>query len=143
MAETPHGNLFTGPDGRRRLDTGSPWEPRMGYSRAVQAGPMIWVAGCVGLNSDGTYPAGLVDQTRRCVERIADALAAFDADLSHVVKVRIYTTAIDRWEEIAEVMGPVFGDIRPANVLVEVSKLVDEALVEIEAEAWMESGPVS
>ena len=143
MAETPRGTLLTSPDGRRRLDSGSPWEPKMGYSRAVQAGPMIWVAGCVGVNPDGSYPPGLTEQTRRCVERIRNALAAFDADLSHVVKVRIYTTAIERWEEIAEVMGRKFGEIRPANVLVEVSKLVDEALVEIEAEAWVDSGPVS
>ncbi|MCH2160787.1 MAG: RidA family protein [Phycisphaerales bacterium] len=141
MAETTPGKVVTGPDGRRRLDSGSPWEPKMGYSRAVQAGPMIWVAGCVGINPDGTYPAGLTEQTRRCVQRIAEALEAFDADLSHVVKVRIYTTVIDRWEEIAEVMGPTFRDIRPANVLVEVSKLVDDALVEIEAEAWASSTP--
>ena len=53
------------------------------------------------------------------------------------MKVRIYTTTIDRWEEIASVMGPTFADIRPANVLVEVAKLVDDALVEIEAEAWV------
>ena len=109
----------------------------MGYSRAVQAGPMIWVSGCVGTNPDGTYPPGLADQTRRCVERIAEALAAFDATLAQVVKVRIYVTDISRWEEIASVMGQTFADIRPANVLVEVARLVDHAMVEIEAEAWV------
>ena len=129
--------LITQPDGRRRLETASPWEPRMGYSRAVQAGPMIWISGCVGTNPDGTYPPGLADQTRRCVERIAEALAAFDATLAQVVKVRIYVTDISRWEEIASVMGPTFADIRPANVLVEVARLVDHAMVEIEAEAWV------
>ncbi len=98
---------------------------------------MIWVAGCVGINPDGTYPPGLTDQTRRCIERIADALRAFNADLSHVVKVRIYTTAIHRWEEIAEIMGPTFQNHPPANVLVEVSSLVEGAMVEIEAEAYV------
>ena len=137
MPTPSQSTLVTQPDGRRRLETPSPWEPRMGYSRAVQAGPMIWVSGCVGTNPDGTYPPGLADQTRRCVERIGDALAALDASLDHVVKVRISTTTIDRWEEIASVMGPTFADIRPANVLVEVAKLVDDALVEIEAEAWV------
>ncbi len=109
----------------------------MGYSRAVQAGPLIVVSGCVGLLADGTYPDGLAAQTRRCVERIAEALAAFDATLEQVIKVRIYTTDISRWEEIASVMGPTFATTRPANLLVEVSRLVDDALVEIEAEAWV------
>lgn len=132
----PSPQLVDLPSGHRRLDTGSPWEPRMGYSRAVQAGPLVTVAGCVGIEEDGTYAEDLAGQTRRCVQRIEDALRAFDMDLSHVVKVRIYTTDITRWEEIAEVMGPTFGDIRPANLLVEVARLVDDALVEIEAEAW-------
>ncbi|MAB71101.1 MAG: hypothetical protein CMJ54_01175 [Planctomycetaceae bacterium] len=137
MTSRPSQTMIEGPDGRRRLQTDSPWEPRMGYSRAVQAGPMIWVAGCVGINADGTWPEGLTAQTRRCVERIREALEPFGGSLHHVVKVRIYTTAIDRWEEIAAVMGPAFDDIRPANVLVEVAKLVEGALVEIEAEAFL------
>ena len=137
MDQTSGGIVIEGPDGRRRLDTESPWEAHMGYSRAVQAGPMIWVAGCVGINPDGTYPEGLTAQTRRSMERIEEALGAFNATLADVVKVRIYTTTIDRWKEIAEVMGPTLADIRPANVMVEVAKLVDDALVEIEAEAWI------
>ena len=137
MPSPPRQTMIEGSDGRRRLETDSPWEPRMGYSRAVQAGPMIWVAGCVGINADGTWPEGLTAQTRRCLERIEEALEPFSASLDHVVKVRIYTTTIDRWEEIAVVMGPAFEGIRPANVLVEVAKLVDDALVEIEAEAFL------
>ena len=109
----------------------------MGYSRAVQAGPLIHVAGCVGILPDGTYPDGLAAQSRRCVERIEEALAALGASLDDVVRVRIYTTRIGDWEQIAGVMGPAFAERRPANTLVEVSALVDEqALVEIEAEAW-------
>ena len=133
---SPRQELVDLPNGHRRLDTGSPWEPRMGYSRAVQAGPLVTVAGCVGLEEDGGYAETRTAQTRRCVERIEDALRAFDLDLSHIVKVRIYTTDISRWEEIASVMGPTFGEIRPANLLVEVAGLVDGAMVEIEAEAW-------
>ena len=136
MSDAPAPTVVQLPNGHRRLDTHSPWEPRMGYSRAVQAGPLLTVAGCVGIRSDGTYPDTLTDQTRRCVERIEEALAAFDATLDQIVKVRIYTTDIARWEEIASVMGPTFGEIRPANLLVEVAGLVDGALVEIEAEAW-------
>ncbi|MCA9291296.1 MAG: RidA family protein [Phycisphaerales bacterium] len=125
--------------GRERLDTNTPWEPRMGYSRAVRTGPTIHVAGCVGINADGTYPPGLDAQTRRCVERIADALGAFGATLADITRVRIYTTCIERWEEIASVMGPTFTDIRPANTLLGVSALVDPAaLVEIEADAWLD-----
>ena len=137
MPQHPKPILVDLPDGRRRLDTHSPWEPRMGYSRAVQAGPLIVVSGCVGILEDGSYPEGLEAQTRRCVERIAQALAAFEATLEQVIKVRIYTTDISRWEEIAAVMGPTFEHTRPANLLVEVAGLVDGALVEIEAEAWI------
>ena len=137
MSNQPDPTLIDLPDGRRRLETRSPWEPRMGYSRAVQAGPLIVVSGCVGLLEDGTYPEGLEAQTRRCIERIEEALAAFDATLEQVIKVRIYTTDISRWEEIAAVMGPTFEGTRPANLLVEVARLVDDALVEIEAEAWV------
>ena len=97
---------------------------------------MIWVSGCVGIYDDGTYPEGLAAQTAQCIRRIGDALERFDAGLKDIVKVRIYTTTIDRWEEIAEIMGPTFEQHRPSNVLIEVSKLVDGALVEIEAEAY-------
>ncbi|MEE2681166.1 MAG: Rid family hydrolase [Planctomycetota bacterium] len=124
-------------NGRERIDTGSPWEQRMGYSRAMRAGPLITVAGCVGISEDGTYPDTLVGQTRCALDRIQGALHALDADLDQIVRIRIYTTCIDRWEEIATVMGPTFADTRPPNVLVEVARLVDaDALVEIEADAW-------
>ena len=125
-----------GPD-RRRLDGGTKWEQEMGYSRAVQAGPLLHVAGCVGVLPDGDYPEGLVSQTLRALERVEEALGAFDARLEHVVKVRIYTTRIDDWEEIASVVGPAFDEVRPANVLIGVDRLVDGALIEIEAEAWL------
>ena len=111
----------------------------MGYSRAMKAGPLITVAGCVGITEEGTYPDTLTGQTRCALSRIQGALNALDADLDQIIRVRIYTTCIDRWEEIATIMGPTFAETRPPNVLVEVAKLVDEeALVEIEADAWVD-----
>lgn len=132
-------------DGRERIDSGSPWEDRMGYSRAMKAGPMITVAGCVGITEEGTYPDTLVEQTRCALNRIQRALRALDADLDQIIRIRIYTTCIERWEEIATVMGPTFRETRPPNALVEVAGLVDEAaLIEIEADAWVgESGSSS
>ncbi|HMN97191.1 MAG TPA: Rid family hydrolase [Phycisphaerales bacterium] len=77
-------------------------------------------------------------QTERCLERIEEALDAFSSGLDAVVRVRIYTTRIEAWEEIAEVMGPRFARTRPANVLVGVAALIDPAaLIEIEADAWV------
>ena len=130
--------VITEPSGRRRVESGSPWEPVMGYSRAVRTGPLVCVAGCVGLDEDGTIPEGLDAQTRCALARIEAALAAVDATMNDLVRVRIYTTCIDRWKEIAAVMGPAMDGIRPANALVEVAKLVDGALVEIEADAWVD-----
>ena len=128
-----------GANGRERIETGSVWEEKMGYSRAMKAGPLITVAGCVGITEEGTYPDTLPGQTRCALDRIQSALQALDADLDQIIRVRIYTTCIDRWEEIATVMGPTFAQTRPPNVLVEVAKLVDEkALIEIEADAWVE-----
>lgn len=141
MGTNTSGTIIEDPDGRRRLTTNSPWEPRMGYCRAIEAGPMIWVSGCVGIHDDGTYPEGLSAQTAQCIHRIRQALVSIGADLKDVVKVRIYTTDIDRWEEIADIMGPTFQHNRPTNLLVEVSRLVDGALVEIEAEAYRMPSP--
>ena len=126
-------------NGRVRVDSGSPWEPRMGYSRAMKSGPLITVAGCVGIEEDGSYPDTLGDQTRCALGRIEEALETLGAGLEHLTRIRIYTTCIDRWEEIAEVMGPAMEAFRPPNALVEVARLVDEeALVEIEVDAWFE-----
>lgn len=123
-------------NGVRRLDTGSQWEKRMGYSRAVEAGGMIWIAGCIGIETDGSMSDSLSRQSTRCLERIEEALSAMDASLESLVKIRIYTTCIDRWPEIAEAIEPRLRDCRPANVLLGVDALADGAHVEIEAEAF-------
>ncbi|MFO0958947.1 MAG: RidA family protein [Isosphaeraceae bacterium] len=122
--------------GRHYASTGSAWEPVVGYSRAVKAGPMIFVTGTVGVAADGTFPESLEAQTRRALEIIGAALEALGGGLRDVVRTRIYVTDISRWEEVGKVHGEVFAAIRPATTMVEVAKLIDSAaLIEIEADA--------
>lgn len=129
----------TGLDGRERVDGGSEWEGRMSYSRAMRAGPLITVAGCVGIDETGRYPDTASEQARCALGRVREGLLELGADLGHLVRIRIYTTCIDRWEEFAEVIGPALAESRPPNVLVEVAGLVDEAaMIEIEADAWVD-----
>jgi enamine deaminase RidA (YjgF/YER057c/UK114 family) len=130
-------------DGRSLLSSGSTWEPIMGYSRAVGAGPTVYVSGCVGLDVDGTYPSDLAKQTSCALRRIADALAQFKLELSSIVRVRMYTTQPQNWREIASVMGPAMSASMPAATLLGVASLIDaEALIEIEVDAirpWLAS----
>ena len=107
----------------------------------MRVGPLITVAGCVGVDERGRYADTPAEQARCALSRIRQALGELGADLGHLVRIRIYTTCIERWEEFAEVIGPALADSRPPNVLVEVARLVDpEALIEIEADAWMDPG---
>ena len=132
-------NRVTGADGRERVDGGSEWERRMSYSRAMRVGPLITVAGCVGIDREGCYPDTPAEQARCALSRMEDALRELGAGLGHLVRIRIYTTCIDRWEEFAGDIGPALAESRPPNVLVEVAALVDEkAVIEIEGDAWME-----
>src|SRR5688572_16140033 len=118
------------------IDTATPWEPVMGYSRAVRAGNTIVVTGTVGIMPDGTYPDSMAAQTRRSLEIVRSSIEALGGTIEQVIRTRIFTTDISRWEEIASVHGKVFAEIRPATTLVEVKRLIDErALVEIEADA--------
>jgi enamine deaminase RidA (YjgF/YER057c/UK114 family) len=122
--------------GRQCASSGSPWEPVVGYSRAVRAGDWIAVSGTVGINADGTYPASLAEQTRRALEIIRAAIEALGGTLTHVIRTRMFITDISKAVDATAVHGEFFGDIRPATTLVEVSRLIDErALVEIEADA--------
>ncbi|MFT3789281.1 MAG: RidA family protein [Tepidisphaeraceae bacterium] len=122
--------------GRITASTGSKWEPKMGYSRAVRAGNFVAVTGTVGIKSDGTYSPSLVDQTRRSLEIIEAALTALGVSFKQVIRTRIFTTRLADWEQIASVHGDIFGDIRPCTTLVGVSELIDkEALIEIEVDA--------
>lgn len=123
---------------RRNISTGAPWEPLVGYSRAVRVGQLIFVSGTAAVGDDGrTECSGdMAGQARACLRKIERALEAAGASLADVVRTRIYVTDISRWEEIACVHGEAFADIRPATSMVEVSRLISEdMLVEIEADA--------
>lgn len=123
-------------DGRRLASSGSKWEPKMGYSRGVRRGPHIAITGTVGVGADGTYSASLAEQTRRSLQIVATAIEALGGKISDVIRTRMYVTDVSRWEEVAQVHGEVFADIRPATTIVEVARLIDaQALIEIEADA--------
>jgi len=123
---------------RLNVSSGSPYEPRVGISRAVRIGSFISVSGTAPLGPDGRTvslgdPAG---QARRCLEIIAAALAQAGASLADVVRTRMYLVNIDQWQDIGRAHGEVFGSIRPATTMVEVKRLIDpDMLVEIEADA--------
>lgn len=122
--------------GRRIASTGSPWEPIVGYSRAVRIGATIAVTGCVGLEADGTFASTLGAQTRRALRIIVASIEALGGRAEDVVRTRIFVTDISKWREAGEAHGEVFGAIRPATTMVEISKLIDSAaLVEVEADA--------
>ena len=123
---------------RKLISSGTIWERKYGYSRAVQAGNLVFVAGTTAVDEHGTVisPGSPRGQATFIYEKIGRALAEAGASLADVVRVRTFVTDIARWEEVGEVQGQVFGEIRPAATLVEVSALVNpELLVEIEVDA--------
>ncbi len=123
---------------RRRISSGGPWEKVAGYSRAVRVGDSVWVSGSTSAASDGSI-RGVDDpgsQTRYALETVAAALKKAGASLEDVVRTRMYVTDMEQWEEVIHAHGKVFGEIRPASTIVEVTRLIHpDLLVEIEAEA--------
>ena len=123
---------------RQRVVSGTPWEPRVGYSRAVRVGAMVFVSGTTGTGPDGRIaaPDDMYAQARQALANIAAALAQAGAAMDDVVRTRLFVTDIARWEEVARAHAEALGHVRPATAMYEVRALIDPAmLVEIEADA--------
>lgn len=122
---------------RQHISTGGPWESKIGYSRAVRVGAHVSVSGLTAMTPSGLIGKGdPYAQTIQALKTVESALQQAGTSLADVVRTRIYLTNIDQWQEVGRAHGEVFGTIRPATTMVEVSRLIDpDMLVEIEADA--------
>ena len=125
-----------------RLNSGSPWEGVVGYSRVVVRGDTAWVSGTTA-TVDGavTHPGDAAGQTRQALRIVQEALERAGFTLADVVRTRMFVTDISRWQEIGRVHGEFFGTVRPATSMLQVAALIDpDMLVEIEADAVRGAG---
>lgn len=123
---------------RVNVSTGTPWEAKVGYSRAVRVGSQVFVSGTTASDNEGTTVAvnDAYGQTKFIFQKVEEALREVGAEMSDVVRTRMFVTDINQWEAIGKAHGEVFGDIRPVATMVEVSRLVNrDHLVEIEVDA--------
>ena len=128
---------------RRHVSSGAPWEETVGYCRAVKMGAHIAVSGTAPVAEDGSVAAvgDAYGQAKRCIEIIENALAELGAGLEHVVRTRMFVTDMEFWPDVARAHQEAFGTVMPATTMVEVSRLIDPAmLVEIEADAQLTDG---
>jgi enamine deaminase RidA (YjgF/YER057c/UK114 family) len=128
---------------RKLVSSGSQFEPRIGFSRAVRVGPIVAVSGTAPIAPDGSVaaPGDVYGQTRRCLDIIARAIGEAGLGLHNVIRTRVMLTDISRWEEAARAHGEVFSAVKPACTFVEVKRLIDPGwLVEIEADCVDEPG---
>ena len=124
---------------RINIASGSPFESKMGFSRAVRVGDRVIVSGTAPIFPDGSCPEDVAAQTHRCFQIIASALAEAGAGLANVVRTRMFITAASDADAVGEVHGSVFGETRPASTMVVISELLDPRWkVEIEAEAILD-----
>ena len=126
----------------RRLASGAPWEPLIGYSRVVVAGPLIFVAGTTGTVNGRVVGVGdAYAQTIQAFRNVETALASAGAGLADVVQTQLFVTDIGRWEDVGRAHRELFGDIRPVTAMVGVSALIDpEMLIEVQAIAYQAGG---